>query len=196
MIAQLRGLVAARGANQVVLDCGGVGYELTCSLPALQRLPAPGGEVTLAVHTLLREDALLLFGFADSDERDLFRLLIGLNGVGPKIALALLSSYRPAELGGLVSAGDGAALTRVPGIGAKTAQRLLLELKDKLPRLAVGATPQARGGVWQDLESGLANLGYNAATASAVVDELRRATPEERDLTSLLTRALAQLRRP
>ena len=197
MIARLEGVLIDKGAAAVVLDCGGVGYEVHCTLPALEALPAVGEKAALAIHTQVKEDAISLFGFAATDERDVFRLAIGVSGIGPRIGMALLSTFSPGELQALIMAEDHAALSRVPGIGPKTAKRLVLELRDRLRRAGVAtasATVSPAVGVWQDLHSGLLNLGYKPVAVEQVVDALRREQPDA-NLTSLLKESLARLSR-
>ena len=135
MIARLRGTVAARTAAGVVLDVGGVGY-LVNATPSVHRLG--DGEVTIEVHTVVREDALQLYGFATADERELFELLLGVNGVGPKVALAIVSGSTPVELRRAIARDDIKRFQAIPGIGLKTAQRVVLELKEKLVGLDIG----------------------------------------------------------
>jgi holliday junction DNA helicase RuvA len=129
MIARLRGQLAGRSGQAVVLDVNGVGY-LVQATPSVHRLG--GGEVTVEIHTVVREDALQLYGFAETDERDLFELLLGVNGVGPKVALAIVSGSTPAELRRAIARDDVKRFQAIPGVGLKTAQRVVLELKEKL----------------------------------------------------------------
>lgn len=133
MIALLRGIVHERRADSVVLlTAGGVGYQLGCSGTTLSALPAPGGEAELLCHLAVREDAMTLYGFGSEAERDLFHLLLGVQAVGPKLALAVLSSGRPEELATSIAGGDVKRLQQVPGIGKRSAERIVVELKDKL----------------------------------------------------------------
>src|SRR5579862_7073672 len=135
MIARLRGELAGNVGQAVVLDVNGVGY-LVHATPSVRRLGS--GEVTVEVHTVVREDALQLFGFADADERELFELLLGVNGVGPKVALAIVSGSTPAELRRAIARDDVKRFQAIPGVGLKTAQRVVLELKEKLPYVETG----------------------------------------------------------
>jgi Holliday junction DNA helicase RuvA len=195
MIGYLRGTLIEKNASTAIVSCAGVGYEVTCTLSALQRLPVPGEVAELSIHTHVREDQLCLFGFASSSERDLFRQLIGVSGIGPKTALSLLSTFSPEEAEGYLAEGNDRALSRVPGIGAKTAKRLVLELKDRLrgrPR-AVSAASAPQSSLWRDLESGLANLGYRPADIGAVLTQLQKDLPEEQNLAELLKQALRRL---
>lgn len=170
MIGRLRGKVTTEEPlGSVTLDVGGVGYELVIPLGVLGRAPASAdGEVTLSVHTHVRQDVLELFGFASELERRVFRLLIGVPNIGPRTAIAVLSTLRVAELSHAVGENDVARLTRIPGIGRKTAERLVLELKGKLPAPA----EQARDALRHDEErlvGALTNMGYRAAEAAAAV---------------------------
>src|SRR5690349_9870494 len=134
MIGRVRGVVAERGEDgSCVIDVGGVGYEIFVPLGTLGRLPLPPAEVTLHVHTHVREDALVLYGFASLDDRAAFRTLLGVAGIGPKMAIAILSALDASELAAAVQSGDTARLRGIPGVGKKTTERLVLELKDKLP---------------------------------------------------------------
>lgn len=169
MIGRLRGTLAAKQEDRVVLDVGGIGYEVAVTPRALADLPGIGEEVVLHTHLHVREDQLGLFGFTTEDRRDLFRLLIGLSGIGPKVGLAILSTMEPEELRRVVAAEDAGALTTVPGIGKRTAQKLLIELQARLDVLEVGAT--GAGGAPSDVREALTGLGYGA-------DEIREAMRE------------------
>jgi Holliday junction DNA helicase RuvA len=161
------------------------------SLTSLARLGAEGSEVAVLVHTHVTQDAIRLFAFADSAERQAFNVLIGTTGVGPKLALAVLSALGPEELVDVVLRGDRGALTRIPGIGAKTADRLLLELKHRLPdRLAASTAAPGRGGVAGDLAAALVGLGFKPAHADEVARQALEQNPAERDLATLVRHAL------
>jgi Holliday junction DNA helicase RuvA len=170
MIALISGKVALRRANHVVIDCGGVGYQLAVSANTLRGVPAVGREVSLHTHLIVRDDALTLFGFATEEERELFLMLLGVQSVGPKMALAVLSGGPPRELLSALAAGDTARLQAVPGIGKRTAERIIVELREKvgatLPEQAITVTrsDDPRG----IAREGLIGLGYSAAE----VDEL------------------------
>lgn len=178
MIGRLRGTLAEKQPPHVILDVNGVGYELEVPMTTLYRLPILGESVTLHTHLVVREDAHLLYGFGEKREREVFRELIRLNGVGPKLALALMSSLEVEELVRCVQAQDVNALVKVPGVGKKTAERLLIELKDRfkaweaLPEMALWATPAAAKPVASadsDAVSALISLGYKPQEASRAV---------------------------
>ncbi len=175
MIAFLRGRLLEKHPNRLVVDVQGVGYEVHVPLSTFYRMPEPGGEVAVRVHTHVRDDAILLFGFANLLELQIFERLIAINGVGPKLALAVLSGIDAGELALAVQRADVARLTAIPGIGKKTAERIQLELKDRLPiALATDAQPTAGVGTADDLRgdllSALLNLGYHRALAEKAVD--------------------------
>ena len=172
MIARLAGVVVARAADHCVIDVGGVGYLVHAAAPTLAALAAPPAITTLLIETHLREDALVLYGFAEAAERDWFRLLTTVQGVGAKVALAILATLPPSALIAAIAAGDRAALTRAPGVGAKLAARLLTELRERagaMPAEAGGAVPPMVAGAAGDALSALLNLGYRRADAQAAV---------------------------
>jgi Holliday junction DNA helicase RuvA len=175
VIAQLRGRLLRKAAGDVVVDVGGVGYRVFIPVSTFYRLGEVGSEASLLVHTHVREDALSLFGFLTREEQELFELLIGVAGVGPKLAVNVLSGIETPELEQALASGDLARLTRIPGVGRKTAERLVLELKDKvkaLPRAPAetGAAAGAPSAMKEDLLSALANLGYSRGEAEKGVD--------------------------
>ncbi len=193
MIALVSGTVALRRVDHVVIDCGGVGYKLAVSSETLRHVPAVGNAVALHTHLVVREDALSLYGFATEDERELFLLLLGVQSVGPKVALAVLSAGPPRELLTAVAAGDGARLQAVPGIGKRTAERIIVELREKvgaaLPDPAITVTrasedPRALA------REGLLGLGYSALEADELLDRADGEQPEE-----LIASALRMARR-
>lgn len=195
MIAWLRGVVVAKGIDTVVLDVGGVGYELHVSLRALQKLPPVGDAATVHVHTHVREDAIQLFGFTDLGAKRLFTELIGVSGIGPKLALNALSVYPADELREMILAGDLARLTRISGVGKKTAQRVVLELGEKLRGVDIGGGADApRSGVLGDLRGALADLGYPPKKADAIIDALGPRAADGATIEELLKEALALLR--
>ena len=167
MIAHLRGKLLAKHPNQAIVETGGVGYDVTISVPTFSDLPALGSDVALFIHTHVREDALALYGFLRSSEKLLFEKLITVSGIGPKLAITILSGMAADEMVGAIRGNDVARLTRIPGIGKKTAERMVLELRDKLPQagpISVPATTPASA-VEEDVLSALANLGYQRAAA-------------------------------
>ncbi|MBO8142069.1 MAG: Holliday junction branch migration protein RuvA [Firmicutes bacterium] len=172
MIAMLRGRIARRGADWVVVDVGGVGYRVAVPGPAVAKMPAPGGEVVLHVHTHVREDTLALFGFLSEDELRLFEQIVAVTGMGPRLALTALSTLSPDEFRRAVLDEDAARLTRIPGVGRKTAQRIILELKGRLPAEPVAEGPVPAGDGMEDALAALVSLGYGQAEAA---DAIRRA---------------------
>ncbi len=196
MIARLNGKLAETGDGFAVVDVGGVGYLVHLSRLSLATLPARGEGVALRVFTHVREDALDLFGFSSEEEEAVFRALIDVKGVGPRAAQNILSGIEARELAQAVAGGDVARLTKVPGVGKKTAERLVVELKDRLVALARASGP-ARAGPEADaleqLRTALVNLGYRAPQADGAVDSLREAA-EGKKLDELLREALKLLR--
>jgi Holliday junction DNA helicase RuvA len=184
VIALIAGTVAARRADHVVVDCGGVGYRLAVSAQTLRHVGAVGSPVRLHAHTMLRDDQITLYGFASEQERELFMMLLGVQSVGPKVALAVLSSAPPDELVALLARGDAAGLQSVPGVGKRTAQRIIVELRER-----VGArsqqTPPASGGASQGQDAvsiareALLGLGYTVSEATALLDGAIGDQPEE-----------------
>src|SRR4029077_5015520 len=162
MIAHLRGKLLLKHPNQAILETGGVGYDVTISIPTFSDLPAAGSEVSLHVHTHVREDAIALYGFLRTAEKVLFEKLLTVSGIGPKLAITILSGMGADEMVGAIRGGDVARLTRIPGIGKKTAERMVLELRDKLP-VPTGAAEvslAAASPIEEDVLSALVNLGY------------------------------------
>src|SRR6516164_4947681 len=137
MIAHLRGRLIAKHPNQAIVEAGGVGYDVTITVPTFSDLPAQGSEVALHIHTHVREDALALFGFLRREEKQLFEKLSTVSGIGPKLAITILSGMAAADMVGAIRSNDFSRLTRIPGIGKKTAERMVLELRDKLESFAV-----------------------------------------------------------
>ena len=167
MIAHLRGRLLAKHPNQAVVETGGVGYDVTISIPTFSDLPGLGSEVALHIHTHVREDQIALYGFLRPAEKQLFEKLITVSGIGPKLAITILSGMPADEMVGAIRGNDIARLTRIPGIGKKTAERMVLELRDKLPP-AVGAEAPAvpvMSATEEDVLSALVNLGYQRAAA-------------------------------
>ncbi|MDZ4801373.1 MAG: Holliday junction branch migration protein RuvA [Bryobacteraceae bacterium] len=180
MISFLRGSLLEKNPAYVIVDVGGVGYELAISVPTYTHLPEPGGEVKLRVHTHVREDAILLYGFVTPDEKTLFEKLISVSGIGPKLAMSVLSGLSPADLVPAIRGGQTDRLVRIPGVGKKTAERMVLELRDKLDGIAGVAAPSSstpKAAVLTDLEmdvlSALVNLGCQRPAAE---NALRKAS--------------------
>jgi Holliday junction DNA helicase RuvA len=179
MIAHLAGTILRKGPNEVVVDVGGVGYRVQIPVSTFFRLGDEGSAVRLLIHTHVREDVLALFGFLSPSEQDLFERLIAVAGVGPKLAVNILSGIEVEELIEALRAGDIPRLTRIPGVGKKTAERLVVELKDKMQALALpastaGAPQRPAGSMKEDLLSALANLGYTRADAERSVERALR----------------------
>lgn len=210
MIASIRGTLLERGDGFCVIEAAGVGYLVQVSTPTLAALHEPGAEVSLHTRHVVREDAQLLFGFAERDELRLFDLLIAVNGVGPRIALAVLSGLAPAQFARAVRDENIAALTSVNGVGRKTAERLVVELRDKLAFVAMAAAPSAQSGIaargrqprvlenserYDDAVAALNTLGYTKAQAAEAV---RRVSEDggEAAAEDLVKRALSLLSRP
>src|SRR6202051_2614824 len=177
MIGQLRGRLAEKRPNQVLVDVGGVGYGLQVPLSTYAALGELQAEVTILIHTHVREDALSLYGFLSSREKHFFEMLLSASGVGPSLALKILSGMSVEELVPAIRGGDLARLTRIPGVGRKTAERMVVELKDKLESVAIeSAKPAAASpaGVEADVVSALINLGYDGRAAESAVSEAKQ----------------------
>lgn len=183
MIAQLRGRILEKHPNRIIVDVNGVGYDVAVPLSTFYGLGEPGADVALRIHTHVREDALALYGFATRLEQDLFERLIGVSGIGPKLGLAVLSGIEPLDLIRAIEQGDLARLTAIPGVGKKTSERIVLELKDRLPRpqvaaVAVGQAAAEPPALRDDLLSALVNLGYHRPLAERAVAAALKATPD------------------
>jgi holliday junction DNA helicase RuvA len=166
MIAHLRGKLLVKHPNQAIVETGGVGYDITISVPTFSDLPAAGAEVALHIHTHVREDLIALYGFLRPSEKLLFEKLITVSGIGPKLAITILSGMAADEMVGSIRNNDVARLTRIPGIGKKTAERMVLELRDKLPAPGPTAAPApAMNATEEDVLSALVNLGYQRVAA-------------------------------
>ena len=165
MIAHIRGRLISKHPNQAVVDCGGVGYDVTISVPSFSALAAIGSEVALHIHTHVREDAIALFGFLRPEEKALFERLLGVSGIGPTLAIKILSGMDAADMVGAIRGNDLGRLTRIPGIGRKTAERMVLELRDKLGEFAAAPAPATASPVQEDVLSALVNLGYQRPAA-------------------------------
>ncbi len=167
MIAHIRGRLLAKHPNQAIVETSGVGYDITISIPTFSDLPGVGSEVALHIHTHVREDLIALYGFLKPAEKQLFEKLITVSGIGPKLAITILSGMAADEMVGAIRGNDIARLTRIPGIGKKTAERMVLELRDKLPPAGVGEVPAVpvMTAMEEDVLSALVNLGYQRAAA-------------------------------
>jgi len=197
VIAFLRGRILEKHPNRVVVDVGGVGYDVAVPLSTFYGLAEAGAEVALRVHTHVREDALALFGFATVLEQQLFERLLGISGIGPKVALAVLSGMEPPDLVRAIEQGDVARLTTIPGVGKKTSERIVLEMKDRVPRPEVAATADAAdaapSSLRDDLVSALVNLGYHRPLAEKSVDAALKALGPREGFERTLKQALREL---
>ncbi len=198
MIAQLTGIMASVEDGRCIIDVNGVGYLVHASTRTLSALPAPPAIARVLVETQVREDAITLYGFADGAEREWFRLLTTVQGVGAKVALGVLSALSPKDLVAAIAAGDRASLTRAPGVGAKLAMRLLSELATKVGAMPTGsgiATIAVPGGVEADALSALANLGYRRVEAHPVVTRVRERLGSTAGLDAVIRDSLKELAR-
>jgi|SRR5579872_485312 len=176
MIAHLRGKLLAKHPNQAVVEAAGVGYDVTISVPTFSDLPALGADVALHIHTHVREDVIALYGFLRPTEKVLFEKLITVSGIGPKLAITILSGMAADEMVGAIRGNDVVRLTRIPGIGKKTAERMVLELRDKLPPSGTTVEPAfAMSAVEEDVLSALVNLGYQRAAAEKALSTATKA---------------------
>jgi len=171
MIAHLRGKLLAKHPNQAIVETAGVGYDVVISVPTFSDLPAVGADVALHIHTHVREDLIALYGFLRPSEKLLFEKLITVSGIGPKLAITILSGMAADEMVGAIRGNDVARLTRIPGIGKKTAERMVLELRDKLPAAgpATATAIPAMNAIEEDVLSALLNLGYQRPAAEKAV---------------------------
>jgi holliday junction DNA helicase RuvA len=203
MIGKLRGVIDSYGEDFIIVDVSGVGYLVHCSARTLQALPAQGEAVTLAIETHVREDQIKLFGFTSDLEREWFRLLQTVQGVGTKVALAILSTLKPADLASAIALRDKAAITRAPGVGQKVAERVVTELKDKAPAYADvdPAVIRLSGEVDEhrapkpiaDAVSALVNLGYGHPQAAAAIAAAARSAGEGAETKQLIRLGLKEL---
>ncbi len=197
MIAHLRGRLVAKSPNQAVVECGGVGYDVAISVATFTALPSEGAETSLHIHTHVREDQIALFGFADTAEKRLFERLLTISGIGPKLAITVLSGIYADRLVAAIRGQDHATLTRIPGIGKKTAERVVLELKDKLDDMAMApaAGGVSVGSVGDDVLSAMVNLGYARPIAQKAIETvIERETDTARDFETLFRAAMAAIR--
>jgi Holliday junction DNA helicase RuvA len=195
MIAHLRGTLLSKHPNQAIVETHGVGYDVVISVPTFSELPAPGAEVALHIHTHVREDALNLYGFLRTAEKHLFEKLLTVSGIGPKLAITILSGMPADEVVGAIRGGDVARLTRIPGIGKKTAERMVLELRDKLPPAsgAVEISMAATSPVEEDVLSALVNLGYQRAAAEKSLHAIAPPDKSSQTFDQLFRETLARL---
>ena len=170
MIAHLRGKLISKHPNRAIVEAGSVGYDVAITVPTFSDLPALGSEVALHVHTHVREDVIALFGFLRVEEKQLFEKLITVSGIGPKLAITILSGMATADMVGAIRANDHARLTRIPGIGKKTAERMCVELRDKLDAFGAPQAAVTVSAVEEDVISALTNLGYQRALAEKAVE--------------------------
>ena len=197
MIAHLRGRISEKQPNRIVVDVDGVGYAVSVPLSTFYGLGERGADVSLRIHTHVREDALILYGFATVLEQEIFERLIGVSGIGPKLALSVLSGIEPANLVRAIERGDVARLTAIPGVGKKTSERIVLELKDRLPRaqrpaiMADGAAPEPSS-MRDDVLSALVNLGYHRPLAEHAADAAITTAPDG-GFEGVLKQALQEL---
>ncbi len=203
MIGKLKGIVDTYGADYIILNVGGVGYQVHCSPRTLQALPATGEAATLSIETYVREDQIKLFGFASDVEREWFRLLQTVQGVGAKVALSVLGTLKVADLASAVAMRDKAAISAAPGVGPKVAERIVTELKDKAPAFAsidpgvvhlAGSVDDKRAPKpVMDAVSALVNLGYGQPQAAAAIAAASRSAGEAADTATLIRQGLREL---
>lgn len=192
MIAHLRGKLISKHPNQAIVEAGGVGYDVVISVPTFSDLPGLNAEVSLFIHTHVREDALALFGFLRPQEKQLFEKLLSVSGIGPKLAITILSGMPAEAMIAAIKGNNVASLTRIPGIGKKTAERMVLELRDKLDSFSVSAEITAAATpVEEDVISALVNLGYQRPLAEKALAKLGNVSGESFD--ALFRKAMAAL---
>jgi holliday junction DNA helicase RuvA len=203
MIGKLKGIIDSYGEDYVILDVNGVGYQVHCSARTLQALPAQGEPATLSIETYVREDQIKLFGFTSDTEREWFRLLQTVQGVGAKVALSVLGTLKASELASAIGMRDKATVSRAPGVGNKVAERIVTELKDKVPAFAnidpavvhlAGALDEKRAPrPVMDAVSALVNLGYGQPQAAAAIAAASRNAGEGADTATLIRQGLKEL---
>jgi Holliday junction DNA helicase RuvA len=199
MIAHLRGQLTFKAPNQAIVECAGVGYDVAISVATFTSLPAEGAQVALHIHTHVREDQIALFGFSEMQEKRLFEKLLTISGIGPKLAITVLSGIAADRLVTAIRSADHATLTKIPGIGKKTAERVVLELKDKLDDMAVAATASSsgpsHGPVGDDALSALVNLGYPRPIAQKAIETaIAKDAAAGQDFETLFRAAMAAIR--
>ncbi len=194
MISLLRGKIAQKTLGSVVIEVNGVGYGVTVPLSTYYRLPEAGAEAVLEIHTHMKDSGIELFGFLTQDEKEVFSILIGVSGVGPKVATNILSNISPSELANAITAGD-LAKRKIAGIGLKMASRLTTELKDKLSQFEPSSETQAKSGIVGDVISALMNLGYKKPEIDEHISELDEITGNEDNLEVALRECLKVMRK-
>jgi holliday junction DNA helicase RuvA len=192
MIAHLRGRLISKHPNEAIVEAGGVGYDVIISVPTFSDLPASGAEVALHIHTHVREDALALYGFLRPEEKQLFEKLITVSGIGPKLAITILSGMAASDMVGAIRGSDFARLTRIPGVGRKTAERMCVELRDKLEGFDVAQAVTTHSAVEEDVISALTNLGYQRAMAEKALERAVQSAGRE-NFDAMFRTALAGL---
>jgi len=200
MIAFLEGRLLFKSPESIIVSAQGVGYQVAVPLSSFYDLPALEQGVRLYIHTHVRQDAILLFGFLTPQERDIFLLLLGVSGIGPKVALNILSGISSQELGQALMAEDSERIQRIPGVGRKTAERIVLELRDKIKKLNLGVVPsppeeKQEEVLFEDALSALVNLGYPRVVAEKVLGQIKKEPEESISLEALLRKALKSLSR-
>ncbi len=192
MIAHLRGRLISKHPNQAIVEAGGVGYDVAISVPTFSELPATGSEVALHIHTHVREDALSLYGFLRAEERQLFEKLLTVSGIGPTLAIKILSGMAIAEMVASIRANDFARLTKIPGVGRKTAERMCVELRDKLEGFGAQPPIATHSAIEEDVISALTNLGYQRALSEKAVERAVQSAGRE-NFDAIFRAALAGL---
>ena len=181
MIAHLRGRLIAKHPNQAIVETGGVGYDVVITVPTFSELGGAGSEVALHIHTHVREDAIALFGFLHAEEKQLFEKLLSVSGIGPKLAVTILSGMAAADMVGAIKGNDVAKLTKIPGIGRKTAERMVLELRDKLKDFGMEPAAPPVSPIEEDVLSALTNLGYQRPMAERAVSTVGKSGTKDFD---------------
>jgi Holliday junction DNA helicase RuvA len=194
MISLLRGRIAEKSLGKIVIDIHGVGYGVTVPLSTYYRLPEIGGEAELKIHTHIKDDAIELFGFLTDDEKRIFTMLLGVSGVGPKVATNILSSISPAELVSAISSGE-LSKKKIPGIGSKLASRLVTELKDKALKIQPKGEVAGKAGILEDVISALLNLGYTKSEIDEHILQLEELSANENDIEMALRESLKVMRK-
>ena len=192
MIASLKGVLSHKSIENIIVDVHGIGCSVAVPLSTFYKLPDTGSQVHLVIHTHIAQDAVRLFGFLDHREKDIFQLLISVSGIGPRLAINILSGISPEDLSGAISDGDLGRLVGIPGVGRKTAERMIFELKDKITKLIFDKISAGSPGslVKKDALSALINLGYKSSVAKDAVDKVSAEAGEKLTLEILLTESL------